>query len=59
MTQMTFLVTLSLVYAGKVNFKDIALTAGTYIIFFFAIAPRSVTFPGPVMLKLLLVGIYT
>lgn len=57
MAQMVFLVTLSIVYNKKVNIKDVALVVGTYIIFFFAIAPRSVTFPGPVLLKLLLVSI--
>jgi len=54
MAQMVFLVTLSIVYTQKAQIKDIALVAGTYLIFFFAIAPRSVTFPGPVILKLLL-----
>ena len=56
MAQMVFLVTLSIVYTQKAQIKDIALVAGTYLIFFFAIAPRSVTFPGPVILKLLLVS---
>jgi hypothetical protein len=56
MTQMVFLVTLSIVYTQKAHFKDIALVVGTYLIFFFSIAPRSVTFPGPVLLKLLLVS---
>jgi len=54
MTQMVFLVTLSIVYTKKAHFKDVALTAATYLIFFFSIAPRSVIFPGPVILKLLL-----
>ena len=57
MTQMVFLVTLSIVYTKKAHFKDVALTAATYLIFFFSIAPRSVIFPGPVILKLLLVSI--
>merc|ERR1711981_720117 len=51
---MLFLVTHSLIYTNKVHLKDFALVIGTYVIFLFAISPRGVTFPGPVILKLLL-----
>jgi len=54
MSQMVFLVTLSIIYTKKATFKDIALVIGTYIIFFYSISPRTVTFPGPVILKLCL-----
>merc|ERR1712141_861710 len=54
MSQMVFLVTLSIIYTKKASFKDISLVIGTYLIFFYSIAPRSVTFPGPVVLKLCL-----
>ena len=56
MSQMVFLVTLSIIYTKKASFKDISLVIGTYLIFFYSIAPRSVTFPGPVVLKLCLVS---
>jgi len=56
MSQMVFLVTLSIIYTNKATFKDIALVIGTYIIFFYSISPRSVTFPGPIVLKLCLVS---
>ena len=56
MTQMVFLVTLSIIYTKKAHFKDVALVVATYLIFLFSISPRSVTFPGPVILKLLLVS---
>ena len=58
MAQMAFLVSLSLVYATKFEFKNLVPAIGTFIIFLFAIAPRSITFPGPVILKLLLVRHY-
>ena len=56
MSQMVFLVTLSIIYTNKATFKDVALVIGTYVIFFYSISPRSVTFPGPVILKLCLVS---
>ena len=56
MSQMVFLVTLSIIYTKKATFKDIALVIGTYIIFFYSISPRTVTFPGPIILKLCLVS---
>ena len=53
--QMVFLVSLSLVYKTP-SAKEIGAAVGSYVLFFFAISGRNVTFPGPVILKLLLVS---
>lgn len=53
MAQMVFLISLALVYK-KPTVKDIAAAVGAFILFFYAISGRSVTFPGPVLLKLAL-----
>jgi len=53
MAQMVFLISLALVYK-KPSLKDIAASVGAFVLFFYAISSRTVTFPGPVLLKLAL-----
>jgi len=55
MAQMVFLISLALVYK-KPTIKDIGAAVGAYACFFYAISSRHVTFPGPVILKLMLNG---
>lgn len=56
MAQMVFLISLALVYKRPPTFKDVSAAAGAYVLFLYAISSRQVTFPGPVILKLLLNG---
>ena len=56
MAQMVFLISLALVYKSP-TIKDVAAAVGAFILFFYAISSRAVTFPGPVLLKLALVRI--
>jgi len=53
MAQMVFLISLALVYKSP-TIKDVAAAVGAFILFFYAISSRAITFPGPVLLKLAL-----
>ena len=56
MAQMVFLISLALVYKTPTA-KDVAASVGAFVLFFYAICGPTVTFPGPVLLKLALVKI--